>query len=61
MPYSMKCDRCGVRSVETRHTSGGFDHCADCGATLCPTCMEKGCCGEKPARSGTADDCPDEE
>lgn len=47
-----KCERCGA-------TAKGYDlvdYCAECGKNLCDGCMEKGCCGHTPARSGTEED-----
>lgn len=47
-----RCERCG-KSPE------GFkllDFCAECSRDLCPSCMEKGCCGHVPAWSGTEQD-----
>ncbi|XXF80690.1 hypothetical protein P2318_13330 [Myxococcaceae bacterium GXIMD 01537] len=29
-----------------------FDWCAHCERSLCPHCMERGCCDSEPARSG---------
>lgn len=48
-----KCERCGVApEVEF----GLLDYCAECSRDLCPACMAEGCCGNQPARSGSADD-----
>jgi hypothetical protein len=30
-----------------------FDHCLTCQLTLCPVCFDLGCCGVRPAASGT--------
>jgi hypothetical protein len=33
-----------------------LDYCAKCSRDLCDACMESGCCGHKPALSGTEHD-----
>lgn len=51
-----KCERCGAKP------SGQFellDYCAKCSRDLCTSCMIDGCCGHKPARSGTEEDHPE--
>lgn len=47
------CGRCQRRgsSMET-----GWDYCAECGRTLCPEDMQRGCDGFVPAHSGLAAD-----
>jgi hypothetical protein len=48
----MTCEGCGVETV-------GYDlhdFCAVCSKNLCGKCMEKGCCGHKPALSGSEED-----
>ena len=52
-----KCERCGKRPK-------GYtllDYCAKCSRGLCPDCMAEGCCGRKPALSGTAEDNSDDD
>jgi hypothetical protein len=34
-----------------------FDYCAICSKNLCDGCMELGCCGHVPAKSGAEEDC----
>ncbi len=53
----MKCDKCGA------NTQGYelFDYCAICNKNLCPTYMQRGCCGNVPARSGEDEDYPSDE
>lgn len=53
----MKCERCG------KGTTGYdlHDYCALCSRNLCADCMEKGCCGHVPAKSGSNEDGPSEE
>jgi hypothetical protein len=34
----------------------GWDYCAECGRTLCPEDMQRGCDGFVPAHSGLAAD-----
>jgi hypothetical protein len=46
----MKCDRCGLVTTEL------IDYCAICDDPLCEPCMADGCCGQKPAVSGTLRD-----
>lgn len=51
------CERCGA----ARPSPGAgeyelFDYCAECSRDLCDKCMAEGCCGHKPARSGTGAD-----
>lgn len=57
-----KCERCGASTPhEDASAFSLFDYCAGCGKDLCDACMEKGCCGHVPARSGDlADNEPDE-
>jgi hypothetical protein len=60
-----KCERCGgkgerIKSGPFAGQYHGLDYCAECSKDLCPACMEKGCCGNVPAKSGTADDFVDE-
>lgn len=44
-------DACG--GCERRGGAGEiFDWCAHCELSLCPDCMERGCCGWTPAASG---------
>lgn len=44
------CERCGYKPSGNSYELN--DYCAVCGKTLCANCMEKGCCGHVPARSG---------
>jgi hypothetical protein len=46
----MKCDRCGWVTIEL------IDYWATYNDSLCWPCMADGCCGEKPAASGTLQD-----
>ncbi len=48
-----ECERCGARPVGEYAL---LDYCAMCSADLCGACMAKGCCGNVPAVSGSADD-----
>lgn len=48
----MRCERCGKGTVGYDL----FDYCAECSKNLCWECMDKGCCGHVPAKSGTKDD-----
>lgn len=50
----MICETCGERVG----AGVGFDYCAVCGRNLCAPCMQQGCCGLRPARSGRAEDFP---
>lgn len=48
-----RCERCN------RRPEGEYDlhdYCAVCSKNLCEPCMEAGCCGHKPARSGAEED-----
>ncbi len=46
-------DCCG--GCERRGSAGEvFDWCANCELSLCPRCMERGCCDSEPAESGRA-------
>ena len=47
------CERCGAKASGEYEL---FDYCAQCSRNLCDACMEKGCCGHKPAKSGMAAD-----
>jgi hypothetical protein len=51
------CERCG-RSTDqlTANRFELFDYCAVCSKNLCNDCMEDGCCGNKPALSGTEEE-----
>lgn len=51
----MQCERCGKESDEL------LDYCAECGRNLCPACMQKGCCGNFPTKSGMEEDNGDTE
>jgi hypothetical protein len=33
-----------------------MDYCAICGKNLCDKCMQQGCCGKIPAKSGSDED-----
>lgn len=56
------CERCGaVRPSPTASPFQSLDYCATCSRDLCDACMEKGCCGNTPALSGTETDYPDDE
>ena len=44
------CERCGKNASAAEV---GWDWCATCGRTLCPSDMVKGCCGVVPAASGS--------
>lgn len=46
----MQCERCGKRTVPSGYEM--FDYCAECSRNLCEACMERGCCGNVPAKSG---------
>lgn len=48
------CEKCGAKKPAGSYEL--FDYCAVCSKTLCPKCMEKGCCGNVPAKSGSAED-----
>ena len=48
----MECERCHKRA----EGYDLFDYCALCGKNLCPKCMEAGCCGVVPAKSGEEND-----
>src|SRR5690242_12987289 len=48
-----RCERCG-RGPKGEY--GILDYCAKCSQDLCEKCMREGCCGEKPAISGEAQD-----
>lgn len=52
------CERCGAAPPGE---FGLHDYCAECSADLCATCMAEGCCDHVPARSGLAEDFPDDE
>ena len=52
-----ECERCGARPVGEYAL---LDYCAMCSADLCGACMAKGCCGNVPAASGSADDAHEE-
>lgn len=41
------CERIGVDGEI-------FDWCAHCELSLCPRCMQRGCCDSEPAESGRA-------
>jgi hypothetical protein len=43
-----KCDRCAAALTPTT-----WDDCEVCLQDLCERCMADGCCGHKPARSGS--------
>lgn len=43
------CERCGAKANGKYEL---FDYCAQCSRNLCDACMDKGCCGAKPAKSG---------
>lgn len=49
MPTKKVCERCG-KPPEGKYDL--LDYCAACSRDLCSACMEKGCCGFVPARSG---------
>lgn len=49
----MNCERCGATPKGQYDL---FDYCALCSKNLCPKCMEEGCCGKVPAKSGMDDD-----
>lgn len=51
---AMKCERCGQSVPADSYEL--FDYCADCCKNLCEECMEKGCCGNVPATSGSEAD-----
>jgi predicted amidophosphoribosyltransferase len=46
---SLTCDRCGKQT----EPHAVFDFCWTCGADLCESCLNEGCCDRKPGRSGT--------
>jgi len=48
------CERCGKKSDPSSFKL--MDYCAECSRDLCDECMEKGCCGNVPAKSGTEAD-----
>ena len=50
----MQCERCGARTVPSGYEM--LDYCAVCSRNLCEHCMERGCCGNVPAISGTGQD-----
>ena len=46
------CERCNKKA-------SGYDlldYCAVCSRNLCDLCMDKGCCGHVPAKSGADED-----
>jgi len=47
------CERCGKNASAMEV---GWDYCANCGRTLCPSDMQRGCCGATPAVSGVTQD-----
>jgi len=51
VPHPEKCERCGAIPQD-----GFLDECAVCRKELCENCMEAGCCGCVPAKSGLLDD-----
>jgi len=51
------CERCNASTDPQSYTL--FDYCAVCSANLCDECMARGCCGNKPALSGSEDDAGD--
>ena len=53
-----ECERCQARIPAGSYEL--FDYCALCSKNLCDRCMEKGCCGKRPAESGM-EDLPDDE
>lgn len=56
------CERCGAKPpLDTGDGYGLWDYCAECMRTLCVSCMAEGCCGIKPATSGEAEDCAEDE
>ena len=55
------CERCRASKPSPGASPfDGLDYCAECSRDLCDACMEKGCCGHVPARSGMADDYPED-
>ena len=48
------CERCGKETDPDSYKL--WDYCVVCSKTLCDICMEKGCCGNKPAKSGMDED-----
>ena len=55
---NMKCERCGALPKGKWDI---HDYCANCSKNLCPDCMNKGCCGKKPADSGMKEDHSDDD
>jgi hypothetical protein len=55
----MACERCGVRTNPASYEI--WDYCNECSKNLCSKCMSEGCCGKKPAVSGTREDDRDDE
>lgn len=51
-----KCERCGTMTDPNSYEL--LDYCAVCSKNLCDKCMEEGCCGNKPAKSGTEEESP---
>lgn len=56
-----KCERCDGRDTWTDdagrvRVSDFTDYCAVCSKNLCRKCMIEGCCGNVPAKSGSADE-----
>jgi len=57
-----RCEGCGARSPSPGASRYAMlDYCAECSRDLCDACMEKGCCGQVPALSGTAADFGEDE
>lgn len=48
------CERCGYNLPASSFAL--LDYCAVCSKNLCEACMAKGCCGNKPALSGSEND-----
>lgn len=55
----MKCERCQAETDPNTYEL--FDYCAVCSMNLCPKCMKDGCCKNKPAKSGSAEDHGDDQ
>jgi hypothetical protein len=48
------CERCRAKLPVESYAL--MDYCAICGKNLCDKCMQQGCCGQIPARSGSNED-----
>lgn len=57
MSEAKRCERCGARKPRPIASPMELlDYCAKCSRDLCDDCMEKGCCGNVPAKSGMDSD-----